>query len=89
MFLSFVIPIYNCENNIGSNLNVIHSSNLKYADYEIVLVDDGSIDKGVDICREYSNKYDNILVLLFLLMFFLVLLQLFLYYQLFNRLFHV
>ncbi len=36
--------------------------NQTYKDLEIILIDDGSIDKSYDISLEYKKKYKNIIV---------------------------
>ena len=60
MFLSFIIPIYNCEQYIKQNLDIILDSGLMPADYEIILVDDGSSDGSAAICKRYAERDSNI-----------------------------
>lgn len=60
MFLSFIIPIYNCEQYIKQNLDIILDSGLMPADYEIILVDDGSRDGSAAICNRYAEKFSNV-----------------------------
>ena len=47
MFLSFIIPLYNCEKYIASCLDTILGSKLFAKDYEIIIVNDESKDQGV------------------------------------------
>ena len=58
--LSIIIPMYNAEKYIGSCLDSILNSNLSKADYEIVIVNDGSKDKSPDIAKAYASKYSNV-----------------------------
>lgn len=58
--LSIIIPMYNAEKYIGTCLDSIVNSNLSRDDYEIIIVNDGSKDKGPDIAKDYVSKYDNI-----------------------------
>lgn len=62
--LSIVIPVYNEEQNIKPLLqNLIPV--IKSYHYEIVLVDDGSSDKTVDIIKKEAEKTPNIKLLVF------------------------
>ncbi len=58
--LSFIIPIYNVE----KYLNECIESILPYIDEhcEVILVDDGSTDSSSQICDEYNEKSDRIVV---------------------------
>ena len=48
MYLSIIIPAYNEEKRIGVTLSKIHDFlRTKDYDYEIIIVDDGSVDKTV------------------------------------------
>lgn len=60
MFLSFIIPIYNCDSYISSCLDIILHTSLRQDEYEVILVDDGSKDDSVRICEEYAHTYSNI-----------------------------
>lgn len=60
MFLSFIIPIYNCETYIKECLGIIFQSKLSVDEFEVILVDDGSTDTSAEICRAYTEKYSNI-----------------------------
>lgn len=60
MLLSFIIPIYNCEQYIAQCLHHIYNSILLKRDYEVILVDDGSKDGSAAVCQHYVGEYDNI-----------------------------
>lgn len=53
--ISIIIPVYNGENYIAKCMeSVIFQT---YKDIEIIVIDDGSLDKTGDICKKYC--YDN------------------------------
>ena len=58
MNLDIIIPIYNCENNIGDLLKELCNQNI-YND-SIILIDDGSTDNSYNICKYYADKYINV-----------------------------
>lgn len=51
--LSIIIPIYNAENTLARCLESI--LNQSFSDYELLLVNDGSTDSSLNICRQYSE----------------------------------
>lgn len=59
--VSIIIPVYNVEQYIGECLESI--LNQRYKDYELIIIDDGSTDKSLDIIYNYKNKFENILIL--------------------------
>lgn len=61
MKLSIVIPVYNQQDFLEECIESVLGA--KCEDYEIVLVDDGSKDDSLRICREYSKKYENIITI--------------------------
>ncbi|MGU8248258.1 glycosyltransferase family 2 protein [Clostridium perfringens] len=61
MKLSIIIPVYNCEKYIKKCLDSIINQN--FNDYEIIVIDDGSMDRSLDILTEYSKKYNFINVI--------------------------
>ena len=57
---SFIIPVYNCEKYLLSCIESILAVHLNENDYEILLIDDGSIDGTAKICDELAEKYSQI-----------------------------
>lgn len=55
---SIIIPVYNMEKYIKRCIESIEEQSR--SDLEVVLVNDGSTDRTLDICRELEGKYDNI-----------------------------
>lgn len=53
--LSIIIPVYNIENYINNCVESVIASNLY--DYEIIMVDDGSLDNSGTICEQLMRKY--------------------------------
>ena len=58
--ISIVIPVYNCDNYLSRCLDSILFNTFK--NKEIILVNDGSTDKSIDVINWYKNKYKNIIV---------------------------
>lgn len=52
--ISIIVPIYNSEEYLKTCLNSLISQ--KYSNIEILLVDNGSTDRSMDICREYQHQ---------------------------------
>lgn len=57
--LSIIIPVYNSEKTLEKCIDSV----VNIEDVEIILVNDGSTDRSKEICLEYKNKYDNIIVI--------------------------
>lgn len=53
MKVSIVIPVYNAEKHLHQCVNSILSQN--FADFELVIIDDGSIDKSGQIAHEFAT----------------------------------
>jgi glycosyltransferase involved in cell wall biosynthesis len=54
--VSIVIPVYNEEQAIGDDLDlIIKTMEASDYDYEIIVVDDGSTDSSADIVRQRSQ----------------------------------
>lgn len=59
--VSIIVPIYNAENYLDK---CVHSIvNQKHTDIEIILVNDGSTDKSLSICRKYSEIDNRVIVI--------------------------
>lgn len=60
MELSIIIPVYNVEKYIRRCLDSIYSQNIPYENFEVIIVNDGTPDKSMEIVNEYINLYKNI-----------------------------
>jgi len=56
---SIIVPIYNVEKYLEKCLNSLVEQN--YEDYEIILVNDGSTDRSIEIIKKYSKKYKDLI----------------------------
>ena len=56
--LSFFVPCYNEENNIIKTLNDIKEG-AKHLDYEVLVADDASKDKTVEVVEKYKENNPN------------------------------
>src|SRR3989338_8521539 len=57
--VSIVIPVYNEEKFIGTTLETVVSSDTLGLTKEIVVVDDGSTDKTIDVLKQKIEKLKN------------------------------
>lgn len=55
--ISVIIPVYNTEKYLEKCLDSI--INQTYQDFEIVIINDGSIDNSQNIIEKYLDKYQN------------------------------
>lgn len=59
--ISFIIPVYNVEQYIPECIDSILKQNID--NIEIILVNDGSTDNSLLICRQYEEKYECVYVI--------------------------
>ena len=59
--ISLIIPVYNSEQFLPSCIDSLLSQS--YSNLEILLIDDGSTDNSLSICREYASKDERIKVI--------------------------
>lgn len=58
MKLSIIVPVYNVEATVG---RCLHSLTLQSVpDAEIIIVNDGSTDGSMDICKDFAQGRDNV-----------------------------
>lgn len=58
--LSIIVPIYNGEEYLKRCVDSILAQD--FTNFELILVDDGSTDCSLDICREYEQKDSRVVV---------------------------
>lgn len=59
--LSIIVPVYNSEKYLDRCINSILAQT--FTDFEVILVDDGSIDQSGKICDKYAQKDCRIIVI--------------------------
>ena len=59
--VSVIVPIYNAESYLNDCLECLRQQT--YNNIEIVLVNDGSVDKSIEICEEYKKKDSRVQVI--------------------------
>lgn len=63
MLISFIVPVYNVERYLSICLDSILNQGIDQDDFEIILVEDCSTDGSLQICKDYSCKYKNIILI--------------------------
>ena len=59
--VSIIVPVYNAQNSLDRCLmSIIRQS---YQQWELILVDDGSLDDSLKICKRYSDKDSRIRII--------------------------
>jgi len=58
--ISVIIPIYNMEMYLREAIESIINQSIGFNNIELILVDDGSTDKSIEIIEEYNKKYENV-----------------------------
>lgn len=61
--LSIIIPVYNVEKYIKECIESIYRQGLDENYFELILVNDGTKDKSMDIIVDVINKHNNIVVI--------------------------
>ena len=57
MLLSIIIPIYNAELYLRRTLDSVMNQGLHDDEWELILVNDGSTDDSLSICKDYQSRY--------------------------------
>ena len=61
LLASIIIPIYNAAQHLNKCIESVLSQS--YLNFELILIDDGSIDNSVNVCNEYANNDSRIKVI--------------------------
>ena len=61
MIFSIIVPVYNIQKWISACIESVLRQTVQ--DYELILVDDGSVDRSGLICDEYADKYSQVRVI--------------------------
>ncbi|WP_298501550.1 glycosyltransferase family 2 protein [uncultured Methanobrevibacter sp.] len=58
---SIVMATYNTEEYVEEAINSIINQTFEFDKIQFIIMDDGSTDNTGEICKKYSEKYDNII----------------------------
>lgn len=59
-YISFIVPVYNASRTLGHCIKSLLTQT--YDNFEIVLVDDGSVDGSSKICDDFAQKENRVVV---------------------------
>ena len=59
--ISVVVPVYNAEKTLKKSLTSVLKQ--RFQNFELILVDDGSTDKSLEICNAFAEKDERIHVI--------------------------
>ena len=60
-FISLIIPVYNAEKYLRRCFNSVLGQT--FQDMEVIVINDGSTDGSLSICREYEEKDSRFVVI--------------------------
>lgn len=60
-FFSIIVPVFNVEQYLKECLDSI--LNQSYKDFELILVNDGSMDKSLEICEKYAELDSRVILI--------------------------
>ena len=58
--ISIIIPIYNVQDYLPKCLDTVFAQEIP--DTEVILVNDGSTDQSVEICKDYQKQHPDIII---------------------------
>ena len=61
--ISIIMPIFNGEDSVAFTADCLQSQTLHRRAIEIILVNDGSTDSTLEVCRRLAAEADNITVI--------------------------
>lgn len=59
--ISVIVPVYNAEKYVGKCIESVQAQT--YTSWQMILVDDGSIDKSFEVCQRYADSDTRISVI--------------------------
>lgn len=63
MFLSIIIPVYNCEKYLSDCMDSCFDQDIDKNEYEVICVNDGSTDNSLSILEKYKAQNKNMVII--------------------------
>lgn len=61
--LSIIIPVYNVEKYIADCLESVFNQGLEECEFEVIIVNDGTLDNSMRVIGEIIEEHDNIIII--------------------------
>lgn len=61
--LSIIVPVYNVEKYIRSCIKSIYYQGLKEDDFEVIIINDGTKDRSIEVIQDIISRHDNITII--------------------------
>ena len=61
--VSVIVPVYNSSKYLDDCIKSLINQTYGFENIELVLVNDGSKDNSLEICKNYQKKYNNIVII--------------------------
>ena len=58
--VSVIIPVYNAEKYLRKAIDSVIQQSIGFANIQLLLCDDHSTDRSLEICNSYKNKFHNV-----------------------------
>ena len=62
--VSVIIPAYNAQDTIRRSIDSVINQTMGFSNIELILYDDNSTDNTRKILKEYTEKHENIVLIL-------------------------
>lgn len=60
---SVIIPVYNKEKFLKRCFDSLRAQTMSKEEFEVVLVDDGSVDSSLELCRSFANTLPHVTII--------------------------
>ena len=61
LLFSVIVPVYNAARTLSHCIaSVLHQT---YDDFELILVNDGSVDASLQICNDYAETDSRVIII--------------------------
>lgn len=61
--VSVIVPVYNAEKYLNKCIESVLNQSYELKKIQLILINDGSQDNSLEICNQYAEKHDSILVI--------------------------
>ena len=61
--LSIIVPVYNVEEYVRACIESIYRQGLNEEEFEVIIVNDGTEDKSIEVIADIINQHHNISVI--------------------------